>query len=537
MLNIALGQVHCWVGDIEGNCQKILDALHQSYSEGADLVLFPELTLTGYPPEDLLYRPDLYDRVDAARARILAEMPAIDAMVGLPTKTHQGIFNSLAWLSHGEEKKRYHKQSLPNYGVFDEKRYFIEGDKSCVIQVKGHSLGVLICEDIWHEQPGQAAKDAGAELLLVANASPYHSKKTAMRHRIIESKAKALNVPVVYVNHSCGQDELLFDGQSLAINELGHTVYQAPAFEPDLTKVRFDGKTISCDTESNPSMDSLAEIYKGLVCSVRDYVLRNGFEGAVLGLSGGIDSALTLAIAGDALGKERVQAVMMPFRYTSEMSIADASEQARLMGVEYEAVSIEPIFDAFSSQLEPMFAGTEKDTTEENLQARSRGVILMAISNKRRRMVLTTGNKSEMAVGYATLYGDMCGGFAVLKDVPKTMVYALSNYRNTLGRIIPERVITRPPSAELAPGQVDQDSLPDYDDLDDMIERYVELDESLADIVAAGYDENVVRRVIRLIDINEYKRRQSAVGPRITPRGFAKDRRYPICSGFGRQNW
>lgn len=536
MLNIALGQIHCWVGDIEGNCQKVLDALQQAHAQGADLVLFPELTLTGYPPEDLLYRPDLHERVETARQRILKEMPDLHALVGLPSWTEQGCFNSLACLRPNQELTRYHKQKLPNYGVFDEKRYFATGSEPCVVEIKGHKVGLLICEDAWHAEPAQAAKAAGAEILLVANASPYHTRKTKMRHQVLEARAKEFSIPLIYVNHACGQDELLFDGQSMAIDGAGQVVYQAPAFEVDLVQVNFDG-SLTTQAQSHDSLELLAEVYQGLVCGVRDYVLRNGFEGAVLGLSGGIDSALTLAIAGDALGADKVQAVMMPFRYTSDMSKDDACEQARLMGVEYDVVSIEPMFDAFMQQLGPMFEGTAKDTTEENLQARSRGVVLMAISNKRRRMVLTTGNKSEMAVGYATLYGDMCGGYAVLKDVPKTMVYALSKYRNTISEIIPERVITRPPSAELAPGQVDQDSLPDYDDLDDMIERYVELDESLADIVAAGYDEQVVRRVIRLIDINEYKRRQSAVGPRITPRGFAKDRRYPICSGFGRVNW
>ncbi|MBW8191887.1 NAD+ synthase [Neiella marina] len=537
-----MGQIHCWVGDIEGNGQKVLAAMKEAADAGADLILFPELTLTGYPPEDLLLRSDLHARVMAVLATIKANMPAMDALVGLPMQEGNECFNSMIWLSAseagaGEEKARYHKQQLPNYGVFDEKRYFTPGDAVCIIEPKGHKVGLLICEDIWHQQPAEATVAAGAEILLIANASPYHTKKTPMRHRVLEQQAKKLNTPIVYVNHSCGQDELIFDGQSVAISADGSEVYRAPAFENNLAQVSFDGRQLHAKQASADELTLLAEVYKGLTMSVRDYVLRNGFEGAVLGLSGGIDSALTLAIAADALGAENVQAVMMPFRYTSDMSIADAAEQAKLMNVEYDAVSIEPMFDAFMQQLDPMFEGTAVDTTEENLQARSRGVVLMAISNKRRRMVLTTGNKSEMAVGYATLYGDMCGGFAVLKDIPKMMVFELSRYRNTQGYVIPERVITRPPSAELAPDQVDSDSLPDYAELDDMIERYVEQDASLADIVAAGYDEQVVRRVIRLIDINEYKRRQSAVGPRITPRGFAKDRRNPICSGFGRANW
>ncbi|GGA70934.1 NAD+ synthase [Neiella marina] len=537
MLNIAMGQIHCWVGDIEGNGQKVLAAMHEAAEQGADIILFPELTLTGYPPEDLLLRDDLYQRIDSVLAKIKSQMPAIDALVGLPTKSGQLCYNSLVWLSQGEEQARYHKQQLPNYGVFDEKRYFQPGTDTCVIEVSGHKLGLLICEDVWHQQPAKATVAAGAELLLIANASPYHTKKTPMRHGVLERQAAELRTGIVYVNHSCGQDELIFDGQSVAINAQGKEIYRAPAFETALSFVHFDGSELIAAQPSADELELLAEVYKGLTLAVRDYVTRNGFAGAVLGLSGGIDSALTLAIAADALGADKVQAVMMPFRYTSEMSIADAAEQAELMGVEYDAVSIEPMFDAFMQQLEPMFKDTQVDTTEENLQARSRGVVLMALSNKRRRIVLTTGNKSEMAVGYATLYGDMCGGFAVLKDVPKTMVFDLARYRNTLGRVIPERVITRPPSAELAPDQVDSDSLPDYADLDDMIERYVEQDASLAEIVAAGYDEQVVRRVIRLIDMNEYKRRQSAVGPRITPRGFAKDRRNPICSGFGRANW
>ncbi len=456
--------------------------------------------------------------------------------MGHPWREDGRLYNAASFYFQGQLLGRYYKQRLPNYRVFDEQRYFTAGEQACVVDFKGHRLGLLICEDLWFSEPAQAAKAGGAELLLSINASPYHMYKVLERQAVMQARCRETALPLVYLNQVCGQDELVFDGQSKVFDAEGRVVQRLEAFEEVLAPVRFLDGVPQPGPVCAP-LEPVAEVYQALVLAVHDYITKNGFAGAVLGLSGGIDSALTLAIAVDALGADRVQAVMMPFRYTAQMSVEDAREEAELLGVEFDILSIEPMFEAFMGQLAPLFEGTTRDTTEENLQARCRGVVLMALSNKRRRLVLTTGNKSEMAVGYATLYGDMAGGFDVLKDVPKTLVYKLSSYRNTLGYVIPQRVIDRPPSAELAPDQVDQDSLPPYDDLDAILELYVERDASVADIVAAGYDEAVVRKVIRLVDINEYKRRQAAVGPRVTVRNFGKDRRYPITSGFGKQNW
>lgn len=539
MKDIVLGmaQMPFWVGEIEKNTDKVLLEAQRAQQQGIDLLLFPELTLTGYPPEDLLYRDDLYRRVEAARQKLCEQMPDIAMVVGFPLREHGHLYNAIGWFEGGCCRAIYRKQHLPNYRVFDEKRYFARGDEHCIVDFKGRRVGLLICEDLWFPGPARRARDAGADVILVPNASPYHTRKQLMRESVFAARSKETGLPMAYVNHVCGQDELLFDGQSILFNGDASRAYRAPAFQEQIIVATLTGDRWRLGQEEAETVSPEAEIYAGLVLGVRDYVNRNGFSGVVIGLSGGIDSALTLAIAVDALGAERVQAVMMPFRYTSQMSQSDAAQQAETMGVEYSVVSIEPIFDAYMTQLGPVFgADNQVDTTEENLQARARGMILMAISNKRRRMVLTTGNKSEMAVGYATLYGDMCGGFAVLKDVPKTLVFRLASYRNTVAPCIPERVITRPPSAELAPDQVDEDSLPPYPVLDRMIERYVEEDASVMDLIAEGFAEEDVRRVIRLIDLNEYKRRQSAVGPKITPRSFAKDRRYPITSGFGRNN-
>ncbi|MBM7456929.1 NAD+ synthase (glutamine-hydrolyzing) [Oceanisphaera litoralis] len=535
-LTLALAQLNLTVGAIEANTQLMLAAAADAEQEGAELVLFPELAITGYPPEDLLFRDDLYLRVDAALEQLAAASANIALVVGHPWRQGGQLYNAASFFYEGKLQGRYFKQLLPNYGVFDEKRYFGAGDESCVVEFKGHQLGLLICEDVWEAGPAAAARAAGAELLLSLNASPYHRGKAWIRKDLLAQRSRDNALPLVYLNQVGGQDELVFDGRSKVFNAEGTLTQSLKAFDSELALVRFEqGAPVPGDVQ--PPLQPLAEVYQALVLATRDYVNKNGFNGAVLGLSGGIDSALTLAIAVDALGKDRVQAVMMPFRYTASISVEDAKEEAELLDIEFDIVSIEPMFDAFMGQLAPMFEGTEKDTTEENLQARSRGVLLMALSNKRRRLVLTTGNKSEVAVGYCTLYGDMVGGFAPIKDVPKTLVFELSRYRNTLGYVIPQRVIDRPPSAELAPDQLDQDSLPPYDVLDAMLEAYVEQDQSLDDLLAAGFDEADVRRVIRLVDINEYKRRQSAVGPRITPRNFGKDRRYPITSGFGKINW
>lgn len=540
-LTVALAQLNMLVGDIEGNAQKIITTTREQADAGADLVVFPELALTGYPPEDLLLRPDLMVRVNAQLDLIAQVSHKAAVLVGHPWPEDGKLYNALSVYAEGRLLIRYYKQKLPNYGVFDELRYFSAGDKNALLELNGVRLGLLICEDLWFDAPLDALHAAGAEVIVSINASPYDQEKPQVRQRLLEGHCRRTGLPLLYLNQIGGQDELVFDGCSKVFNAQGEMTHRLAAFAEQVEQVSLHKQqnvlTITPMAQPAVAQGLLAQTYQALVLAVRDYVTKNGFQGAVLGLSGGIDSALTLAIAVDALGADKVQAVMMPFRYTAAISVADAKEEADLLGIEFDIVSIEPMFDAFMQQLAPMFAGTERDTTEENLQARCRGVMLMALSNKRRRLVLTTGNKSEMAVGYATLYGDMAGGFDVLKDVPKTLVFQLSEYRNTLSYVIPQRVIDRPPSAELAPDQVDQDSLPPYDILDAILHAYVEQDKSVADLVAMGFEEDVVRKVIRLVDINEYKRRQAAVGPRITARNFGKDRRYPITSGFGRVNW
>ncbi|EPC5391093.1 NAD+ synthase [Serratia liquefaciens] len=536
-LSIALAQLNLLVGDIEGNTERMLQTVQQQQKAGADLVMFTELALSGYPPEDLLYRNDFYQRCDEQLLRLQQASTDVAILVGHPWREGDKLYNALSLFSEGQLLARYFKQQLPNYGVFDEKRYFQAGNDTCVVELKGYRLGLLICEDLWFPEPVDAAKAAGAEMVLSINASPYNREKPYIRKTLMAGHCQRTHLPLVYLNQIGGQDELIFDGCSKVFDAAGNMTHRLAAFAEQVTLLEFNELDVVPMTAPAAELPQLAQVYEALVLAVRDYVTKNGFKGAVLGLSGGIDSALTLAIAVDALGKDKVQALMMPFRYTADISIADAREEAEILGIEFDIVSIEPMFDAFMGQLTPMFAGTERDTTEENLQARCRGVVLMALSNKRRSIVLTTGNKSEMAVGYATLYGDMAGGFDVLKDVPKTLVFKLSEYRNTVSYVIPQRVIDRPPSAELAPDQLDQDSLPPYDILDAILEGYVERDKSVADLVAEGFDEAIVRKVIRLVDINEYKRRQAAVGPRITARNFGKDRRYPITSGFGRKNW
>ncbi|ATM99946.1 MULTISPECIES: NAD+ synthase [Proteus] len=534
-LKLAMAQLNWVVGDIEGNCERMLSTVKAQ--EEADLVIFSELALCGYSPEDLLFRPDFQQRCETQLTRLEQASKKIAIVVGHPWWQNGKIYNALSFFYKGELQARYFKQQLPNYGVFDEKRYFQQGNERCVVPFKGYHLGLLICEDIWINEPIDALKQAGADLVLSINASPYNREKPHVRTQLIKEHCQRTHLPVIYLNQIGGQDELVFDGCSKVFDERGTITHRLAAFDEQTAIVEFDELNIIPMADPAPELSPLAQVYQALVLATRDYVTKNGFKGAILGLSGGIDSGLTVAIAADALGKESVQAVMMPFRYTSEMSIHDAKEQADLLGVEFDTVSIEPMFDAFMAQLAPIFKGTAADTTEENLQARCRAVILMAMSNKRRRLVLTTSNKSESAVGYSTLYGDMAGGFDVLKDVPKTLVFELSKYRNTLSPAIPQRVIDRPPSAELAPGQTDQDNLPPYDILDAILEGYVEQDKSVSDLVAAGFDEATVRKVIKLVDINEYKRRQAPVGPRITSRNFGKDRRYPITSGFGRHNW
>ncbi|MGD8925948.1 MAG: NAD+ synthase, partial [Thioalkalispiraceae bacterium] len=519
----------------EGNSDKIIAACHKAMQQEAQVIVFPELALTGYPPEDLLLRPDLYQRCESALDKIVNAVTDIDVVLGYPKQTDDGVLNMAGVIQAGKISCEYAKQTLPNYKVFDEKRYFNAGDQSCVIDIAGIPMGLTVCEDIWVDEPVRQAVKAGAKCIININASPYHMNKSQQRKKVIEEHAKLNHVPIVYANLIGGQDELVFDGESFVADANGHVVRRAPAFVEDLFNVNLEWDGERVDIHQQQCADYLDEnesIYQALVTGVRDYVHKNGFKGAVIGLSGGIDSALTLTIAVDALGAEHVEAVSMPSRYTSDMSIEDAQLQCKNLGISIEFVPIETAFKAFLELLDPLFKDMPADTTEENIQARCRGIILMAISNKKRKMVLTTGNKSEMAVGYATLYGDMAGGYAVLKDVLKTRVYALANWRNKKSAVIPQRVIDRPPSAELAPDQKDSDSLPDYAVLDPILEHYIEHDRSAMDIIAAGFKEQDVRRVMFLVDTTEYKRRQAPPGVRITERAFGRDRRYPVTSGF-----
>ena len=532
-MKVVMGQLNTWVGDLQGNTDKVIEtALAVEQQEEPIMLVFPELTLTGYPPEDLLMRESLHDQIEVALQRLASELPPeLYVVVGYPRRAGEQLFNAAGVIHGGDLVGEYFKQRLPNYQVFDEKRYFAEGLEACVVDVAGIKVGITICEDIWHKEPADAAANLGAEFLINLNASPFHRGKHKERWQVLAQRATEQNIPMVYVNQVGGQDELVFDGGSFAVNANGELAMVAPDFEEGTYELSVSRTVRGVEIEQGVAASALSDtaaVWQALVLGVRDYVEKNGFPGVVLGLSGGIDSAVTLAVAVDALGADRVQAVMMPFKYTADMSVEDAGEQAATMGVEYDVISIERIYEMFMSGLSEQFEGTKADTTEENLQARCRGVLLMSISNKKHRLVLTTGNKSELAVGYSTLYGDMAGGFDALKDCPKMLVYALARYRNTLSYCIPQRVIDRPPSAELAPDQTDQDNLPPYDELDEIIERYVEGDESVEQIVAAGFAESDVRRVVRLIDLNEYKRRQAPVGVRITTRGFGRDRRYPI---------
>jgi NAD+ synthase (glutamine-hydrolysing) len=534
-IKLALAQVNPLVGDIDGNTTLVIDTTRLAEAAlGADLVMFPELVLTGYPPEDLLLRPSLEWRIERAIQSICQANLQSAILIGYPRVVAGRVFNMAGFIVGGRLVAEYAKQCLPNYQVFDEKRYFLPGNQACIVEFAGVKIALTVCEDIWQPEPVLQARAAGAQLMLNINASPYHRGKTQERRHLLAERAVQGGMPIVYVNQVGGQDELVFDGHSMAVNADGSLAMQAPAFESGTYLVELlltDTPYIKAALKT-PDLPSLESVYKALVLGVRDYVQKNRFTGVVLGLSGGIDSALTLAVAVDALGADRVSAVMMPFRYTSEMSQTDAAEQARRMGVHYRAIGIEPLYGAFTDALAAEFAGLPLDASEENLQARCRGVLLMALSNKKGLLVLTTGNKSELAVGYSTLYGDMAGGFDVLKDVPKTTVFELAKYRNTIAEVIPVSVIERPPSAELRPDQKDEDSLPPYDVLDAILERYVELDWSAEQIVNEGFEAEQVRHVLRLVDLNEYKRRQAPIGPRLTKRGFGRDRRYPITNGW-----
>lgn len=536
-MTITLAQIDTLVGDIPGNTERVIAAARRAVDEHkAAAIIFPELTLTGYPPEDLLLRPSLAPRVERALAHIRAQKLPIAVVLGYPRVKDGRVYNIAGVILNGEWTAEYAKQNLPNYQVFDEERYFDKGSQPVIFQLGQVPVALSVCEDIWHSEPMAQAKEAGARLMFNLNASPYHQGKQEEREQLLAIRARQGNMPIIYTNLVGGQDELVFDGGSLAVDAQGQVCFRAPGFQEGLFALSLDvdasGQITLPQQAMSPLLDRLSSIYQALVLGMRDYVNKNRFKGVVLGLSGGIDSALTLAIAVDALGADRVEAVMMPFRYTSDMSKSDAADQAKRQGVAYTSISIEPIYDAFMAALSDEFAGTAVDTTEENLQARCRGVLLMAISNKKGYLVLTTGNKSEMAVGYSTLYGDMAGGFDALKDVPKTVVFELARYRNSLGEVIPPTVISRPPSAELAPGQKDEDSLPPYEILDQILALYVEQDYSAEAIISRGFERDIVERVVRLVDINEYKRRQAPIGVRISQRGFGRDRRYPITSGW-----
>jgi len=530
-LAVVLAQMNPLVGDIRGNTDAVIATYQKAVARAADVVVFPELVLTGYPPEDLLLRPSLAPRIEKALEKLCKATEHHQTMmvIGYPMQRDGALYNCAGVIASGKLQAEYRKQCLPNYQVFDEKRYFVAGNQACVFDLKGSRTALTICEDIWYPQPMQQASAAGAQLMININASPYHIDKQQEREVLLATRAREGAMPVIYVNQVGGQDELVFDGGSMVMDAQGKLLARAPAFEESELFVTLDSVGANNYSPLQPTTES---IYRALVLGVKDYVNKNKFKGVVLGLSGGIDSALTLAIAVDALGADRVEAVMMPFRYTASMSVEDAEAQAKLLRVRFSNISIELMYEAFVKSLETEFAGKAKDKTEENIQARCRGVLLMAISNKKGYLVLTTGNKSEMAVGYCTLYGDMVGGFAVLKDVTKTRVYELANYRNQFSLVIPQRVIDRAPSAELAPDQKDQDSLPPYSVLDQILGLYVERDLSVHNIIEQGFDEATVRRVVSMIDFNEYKRRQAPVGVRITKRGFGRDRRYPITSGW-----
>lgn len=536
-VRIALAQINPVVGDVAANTQKILDwTSHARQTFNADVVVFPELALTGYPPEDLLFREQFIDQIEQAINVIQQSNSGVCVIFGAVSSQQDALYNNAVIIQADRSIHTYQKHYLPNYGVFDEHRYFTAGDQPCVISVNGVKLGITVCEDIWFAGPANLAVEAGADCILNINASPFHASKTEQRLQQVRQRVAENRVPVCYVNMVGGQDELVFDGHSFVVDTAQNLCLEADGFRESLAVVEVtDEGQVSAISKSVPELPGLAQLYQAVVLATRDYVSKNGFKNVVLGLSGGIDSALVLAIAVDALGADAVHAIMMPYQYTAEISKSDAAGQAALLGVNYSEIAISEPVEAFMHVLEDEFSGLGNDVTEENLQARSRGVILMAISNKKGAMLLTTGNKSEMSVGYATLYGDMAGGFAPLKDVSKLNVFALARYRNSISPAIPQRVIERPPSAELAPDQKDEDSLPPYEILDPILQHYIEQDLSVEDIINQGFDEQIVKRVTWLVDMNEYKRRQSPPGVRVTQRAFGKERRYPITSGFKRR--
>lgn len=556
-VKIAVAQINCVLGDLSGNSAKIQDCAARAQAAGAQVLLTPELSLCGYPPEDLLLREGFFRDCAAALEQLAAALPRIKVIVGHPQLDSGRRYNAASLLQDGRIAATYRKRNLPNYTVFDEDRYFEPGSEPVVFEVNGIGLGINICEDLWGEQgPVEAgasaaqrgadagrsskawhadaprlARAAGAQVLLVLNASPYHTHQHVSRLAVARNRALENGLAIVYANLVGGQDELVFDGASFALDARGEPTHQLPFFEEALDYIDIVGGVPQRGSRAE-ALSLEASVYRALCLGVRDYLGKNGFPGAILGLSGGVDSALTLAIACDALGADRVRAVMMPSQYTADISWLDSRDMVKRLGVRYDEIPIRPIFESFLSALSGEFKGLAVDAAEENLQARIRGTLLMALSNKFGSIVLTTGNKSEMAVGYSTLYGDMAGGFAVIKDVAKTLVYRLCGYRNSLGEVIPQRIIERAPSAELRPDQTDQDSLPPYAALDAIMSAYMEQNLSPAEIVAGGQRVEDVVRVVGLIKRNEYKRRQAPVGIRITQRGFGKDWRYPITSRY-----
>lgn len=534
-IRFALMQTNFWVGDIAGNVRKMRALAQDAKVRGADIVIFPELSLIGYPPEDLLLRPTLHERVKSA-LNDLAKVEGIIIILGYPHVDQNGVFNSAAILQDGTQKGFYHKQCLANYGIFDELRYFKAGHNQVLFDYKGVTIGLLICEDIWQEAPIKALKDEGAELIIILNASPFEIGKQDKRKALLHRQASTYNLPIIYANTAGAQDDIVFDGGSLIIQANGQIAHEGSRFLNQLIMADFDVAAHTFDTQNKAPLELSreAEIYQALVVGLRDYVNRSGFKGVIIGLSGGIDSALTLCIAVDALGADKVYAVMMPYEFTSNISLEDAAAQAARLNVSYTVCPIHDAVNGLRSSLAPLLAGSSPDTTEENLQARARGTILMALSNKFGHMVISTGNKSENAVGYSTLYGDMVGGFNVLKDIYKTDVYRLANYRNRLedSPVIPERVISRAPSAELKADQTDQDTLPDYEILDKILAMYIDEDLGYKAICEAGFKPVLVEKILNMVDKAEYKRRQGAIGTKITKKSFGRERRYPLVNGW-----
>ena len=538
--NIKVGiiQENPIVGDIKGNLKLAINAIEGLFSAHGkhDIYLFTEMFITGYPPEDLILRDDLLNSAYDAIKELSLLKPESYIVIGYPKKEGDSVYNCAGVLHDNSIILEYRKQELPNYEVFDEKRYFAPGTDSGIFEVNQTKVALTVCEDIWHNKAIDQAFEGGANLILNINASPFHLQKISERKDLISGHASKYNLPIIYANQVGGQDELVFDGTSMVMDSQGDQVMELSRFQADKKTIEFfseDGTDLKVlNKEEIPAENEISDVYEALVLGARDYILKNNFPGVLIGSSGGIDSALTAAIAADAIGPEKVRTFMMPFKFTSEMSVEDANKLAENLGMKHSVLPIGDIYESFCKELEEEFKGQDADVTEENLQSRCRGVLLMALSNKSGELVLTTGNKSETAVGYSTLYGDTAGGFSVLKDVPKILVYQLSRYRNTVSSVIPERIIDRPPSAELALDQQDSDSLPDYEVLDRIIELYVEQDLSRKEIVSEGFEDAVVKRVIRLIDVSEYKRRQAPLGVKITSRGFGKDRRYPITNRY-----